>query len=331
MKSLSILFLFTLGTPVLHAAVDPIPAIGVPADGAWGLAAVQAQTLFRQHKLAEAAESAKRALRIAKHDGDSNSHLAASYHQLGNIYRDWGHCTAAKANYSHSIAVWEKLPGAKPQYVFNSIISLLGTLCECNQFAVAEKTFRAYESKLQSSLSGPLDEVQLVSMRATILRARKNYVQAEAYYRQAISLLEQTPGSNPSQSEEVRVDLAAVLDQQGRHAESLAESEHVIAFLDHSQSPRAATLVASLNNAACSLADLGRKKESELMFERALSAATEVFGPDSRFAAKIMLNYARVLRENKEIPAAEAMQKKGAEAFRRAVIRDNATVDIGDL
>jgi hypothetical protein len=72
-------------------------------------------------------------------------------------------------------------------------------------------------------------------------------------------------------------------------------------------------------------------EEAERMFQRALATAAKQFGEDSLFTARIMLNYARVLREDKRSLASEAMQKKGAEALRRALVRDSATVDIQDL
>jgi hypothetical protein len=44
-----------------------------------------------------------------------------------------------------------------------------------------------------------------------------------------------------------------------------------------------------------------------------------------------MLSYARVLRENKQTPASANWQKRGAEAFRRALARDNGMVDLEEL
>jgi tetratricopeptide (TPR) repeat protein len=89
--------------------------------------------------------------------------------------------------------------------------------------------------------------------------------------------------------------------------------------------------VAAYNNAACSLADMGRLDESERMFQRALAMASDIYGEDNHVTAKIMLSYARVLREKKESPAAAELQKKGSEAFRRALNRDNGTVDAEEL
>src|SRR6202008_1167109 len=115
--------------------------IDLPRDGVWATAAQDAKMRLQQRKFAEAAESAKRALQIAKAFLPSADRMAVSYFLLGNIYRDWGHCTDARVAYSRAIATWEKQPNPKPKFLFNTIVSLLSTLCECDDFKGADKTF----------------------------------------------------------------------------------------------------------------------------------------------------------------------------------------------
>jgi tetratricopeptide (TPR) repeat protein len=338
MRSLTILclFLLSLSSPAtfrLQATAESVTDHVIrldPHDGEWGTLARNAQKQLRLRKFAEAAEFAKQALQVAKRFQQPNDRLPTTYYQLGNIYRDWGHCAEARTNYSRAIATWEKQPEPKHKYIFNTIVSMLDTMCECEDYKAADKAFRTYEAKLQKYQSDTDDEVEWLSLRGTIYRAQQNWAQAEASYRRAMQLRELTPGSERYRIEEERSNLAMVIDKQGRHADSLAEEEKVIAYFERNGVSRPATLAGALNNAACSLADLGRLEEAQRMFERSLKVAVEGFGEDNRFVARIMMNYARVLRENKLTPAAEAMQKKGAETFRRAVLRDNATVDVAD-
>ena len=194
----------------------------------------------------------------------------------------------------------------------------------------ADKAFRTYASELQRYRSDSLDEAKLLSLRAVLARGRKNYGQAEALFRQTIEVMEHTPHASPVEIAVERGNLAVALDKEKRYAESLAESERAIAILEQA-APRHPSLVASLNNAACSLADLGRRDESERVFQRALAAAADLYGEDNRVTAKIMLSYARVLRENKESPAAADWQKRGVEVYRRSLMRDNGTVDMEEL
>lgn len=318
MKSLATLFL--LAVSLMWAQ-----------DGEWIAAIRHAQTQLSQRRLPEAAESAKEAVRIAKDFGPADDRLALSYFQTGNIYREWGRCTEARANFSRAIVVWRKQPHPRPKYLFNAMISLLDVMCECEDYPGLTRKFRSFSADLQRFRSDAIDDAHLFCIRGLIARGAKHYREAEGYYRQEIELLQKTPGAAPLQIEEERVNLAMVLGQQGRHEESLAESEHVIAFLDRDGPAHPVTFAGALNNAACALADLGRKEEAQRNFERALQVAVNAVGEDTRFTARIMLNYARVLRENKETPAAQAMKQRGTTAYHRAILRDSSTVDALDL
>jgi tetratricopeptide (TPR) repeat protein len=301
-----------------------------PTLEAWIVAARRAQEEKKNSKYADAAESAKQALRLAKHFGPLDSKLGSTYHLLGIIYRDWGHCAESRTNYKHAIAIWLQLPQPNPRYVFNSITSLVSVECECDDFAGAEKTYRAYQPELRHYRSNSLDDAQLLSLEAVLARGRKDYARSETLFRQSIEMMEKSPDVQQVELAVQRSSLSVVLEQEGRHADSLAESEHAITFLEHA-APLHHSLLAAINNAACSLAELGRRDESERMFQRALALAAQMYGEENRVTAKIMLSYARVLGENKESPAAADFRKKGIEAFRSALRRDNGTVDVEDL
>ena len=327
MKPVIFPFLLILGTQQLPAASDPIAS---NSDSEWSLMTRIASEQYQQHKMADAAASANRAVRLAKHYGSTDDRVAVNYYLLGNIYRDWGHCAEARSSYSHAIAIWEKDPDTNHRYLFDSMASLLSNLCECDEIDSAARLLRAYDSKLRLYQSSLLDESRILSIRAAISQSQKKYKQAENHYREAIELLRQTPKAPRYLLLHEQIELAAVINKQGRHAESLAESQQIITLLEHDGTPSAA-LLWSLNSAGCALSDLGRKEEAQRMFERLLPIALDFYGEESRSTAKIMLNYARVLHDNKETPAAEAMKKRGAEAFRRSLTRDSATVDVAEL
>jgi len=297
---------------------------------AWRSVAVRAQTLLRQGRFAEAADSGKHALQMAKHFGPLDLRLAGTYHVLGTVYREWSHCAEARSNYLHAIAIWRKHPDPNPQFIFNSVTNFLSALCECDDYQGAQKGFRTYETELKRYATDPLDQARLLSLQGVLARGRKDYAKGEAYFRQSLDLMNRTRGASPLDIAQERTNLSVVLDKEGRVAESLAESERAIAFFEENF-PNHPTLIAALNNAACALADLGRMNESERMFERTLARSMEMYGEDNHVTAKIMLSYARVLRENKQTPASANWQKRGAEAFRRALARDNGMVDLEEL
>lgn len=330
MKSLTVISLSVLSFTWLSFTWLPARA-EVPADGEWSAAIRQVQRQLAEKHPAEAVQSSKQALRIAKRFGPSDNRVAASYFQIGNIYRDWGRCTDAHASFVHALTVWRKQANPQPKHLFIAMISVLDTMCECEDYKAAAKKFSEFEPDLERYRSDPIDDAELLATHGMIARALKHYREAEGYYRREIELLQKTPGVKQLQIEEDRVNLAMVLAQQGRHEEALAEARHVIEFLGPDGPAHPSMFAGALNNAACALADLGRKEEAQRTLERALQIAEDAFGEDTRFTARLMLNYARVLRENKETPAAENMKQRGVSAYHRAILRDTSTVDVQDL
>ncbi|HEY3836533.1 MAG TPA: tetratricopeptide repeat protein [Bryobacteraceae bacterium] len=324
MKSLTIPLLALAGFS-LYAESQP-PA----ATPDWKLTALRAQALMKQSKFAEAAELGQRALVMAKRSGAPGDKVAATYHLLGMIYRNWGRCAESRANYTHAIAMWHKEAHPNPRYISASEVNYISTLCECDDFAAAQKAYHTYEKELRQNRIDTMDDAKVLSLQAVLARIRKDYVRSEALFRKTIDLMEHTPNAKPVDIAAERGNLSVVLDKEGRQDEALEQSQQVIEVLEK-ESPHHPSLVAAYNNAACALDDLGRKDEAVRMFQRALAAAGELYGEDNHITAKIMLSYASVLRHNNQSPEAEVWQKKGTEAFHRALVHDNAMVDIGEL
>lgn len=322
-----------LSSIALLSFLATLPLCGEPprvsTESLWVDAAHHAQQQLEQSQFAEAAATASQALEIAKPFGDSDTRLAATYHLLGRINRDWGHCSEARANFSHAIAVWRRQPDPDP-HVFGTIISMISTVYECGDTQAARKMLHHYEPDLRRFSSNSYDDAKLLSLRASMYGASKDYARAEELFRQAIELQLKSPLSKPIDIALERGNLAVALDKQGRYAESLAETDRSIQAFEQ-VAPRHPALIAALNNAACTLADLGRRDDSERMFERALQMAGDIYGEDNHVTAAIMLSYASVLREAKLKPAAEQWKKKGDEAFRRALQRDAGTIDVEEF
>lgn len=293
---------------------------------AWTQAARHAEALQQEGKSQEALDFARLALQLAKPMGATDDHLASSYYLLGAIYLDSGHCPEARANYARALAIWDKQPDPKPNFMLNSILSAVTTACDCDDYEAAKKLLRTHAQALDRAVTNSRDRAKVLSMQAAIELGSHHYRAAEAFFQQAIALFEASPDSRPLDVAESRSALAMVLGKLKRHEEALQVSLLAIADFDRLSS-RHPSLVSALNNAACSLAELDRKQEAARMFERALALATDLFGEDNRSTARIMLSYARVLRENHETPAAEAMNKKGAAAFHRSLLRDGQVIN----
>ena len=297
---------------------------------AWNSASIEAQEHLKQNRFADAVQSGKQALQLAKRFTPLDSRLADTYELLGDIYRRWKRCGDARANYAHAIAIWRRQSDPDSHHFFNSVANLIVVYCECDDYAAAERAFRTYEAEIQHYRSGLMDDAKVLTLRAMLAFHKNNYASAETLFRQAIQLMKAAPDSSPIEIAIGRSSLAVVLDMEGRHLESLEEARAAIASFEVT-SPRHPAFVTSLNNAACSLAELGRIDESERMFQRTLAAAVALYGDDNHVVAKIMLNYASVLRTNGQSLTAADWQKRGSAALRRSLTRDTAAIDAEEL
>lgn len=288
-----------------------------------------AQDHLREGKFAEALENGLHSLQIAKHSG-SDAELANSYFLLGLIHHDWAHCGESRTNYILAIATLRRQSNPDVQHIFNAEVTLIAGLCECDDFDAARKAFRTYEPDLVKYASGALDQSALLSLKASVLFGRRNYGEAAKLLLKAIAL-QKTPAASPIHLAVDESTLSSVYEKEGNYTKGLAQAEAAIEFFEHS-APRHPSMVASINNAACILAHMGRNEESERYFRRALLITQDLYGDDNRVSIAIMRNYARVLRTNKRSQAAAEWQKRSAEATRRsAAAHVETTIDAEEL
>ena len=309
-------------TSCLVAAEQDIPK-------SWTTWIKRAAEQHRENKLAEAAESGKQALSVARAFGPTDIRVAATHYMLGSIYHDAGRCGEARANYERAVDIFEKRPHPEPRYIFNAVVALVIQASECDDLKSAEKLYRKYAAQLERYRTRPGDDAKLLSVQASIFRAKKRYAEAEDCLRRAIQILEGTPGTQPVEISQLRSSLAVMMSSQGRHEEALTQSRRAVEGLE-SVSPRYISLPAALNNQACILVQLGRREEASKVYLHALDLARQVYGEDSRSTAMIMLNYASLLRENNE-SASDVMREKGAETYRRSLFNDRQIVDVREL
>lgn len=294
----------------------------------WANAVRQAQQQLNEGRLAEALDSGRHSLQIARRSG-SDGQLANSYFLLGSIQRAWAHCAESRTNFILAIATLRRQAGADVHHIFNAEITLITGLCECGDFDAAGKAFRTYEPDLMKYASGSIEQASLLSMKAAILFGRRKYAEAERLLLKAIAL-EKSPAASSIQFAIDRSTLSTIYERERRYTEALAQAESAIEFFEHS-APHHPSMVASLNNAACILARMGRNEESGRYFRRALLISQDLYSDSNRVSIAIMRSYAHVLQTNNQPQAAAEWQKRSAEATRRSAAGQVKTVDAEEL
>jgi tetratricopeptide (TPR) repeat protein len=308
----------------------PLRADDPDAFQVWGSLVLRAHRLNEQGKSGEAIDVAKKALEIAKSFGPNDTNIAVTHQMLGIAYRDAGNCAESRASFSRAIAIWQAQPDPSKKHLFNSIISLLNGVCECGDSAGAEKLYRLYREPLEQSVNGPLDRGRLEAFEAFIARSKKHYAEAETHLREALRIYDEMPKPPVRDVSQTEASLGVILDLERRLPEAL---EYELKALDGlvETAPYNLGTIAAFNNVACTLSRLGRGSEAERYLATATGMATRQLGENNSISAQILLNYSRILKENKQTEEAEAMLKRAKAASHQAALRDNQTVDIQDL
>ena len=290
----------------------------------------RAIALDDQHRFSESVALAKQALSEEQRLDPNGPHSATAHFVLATIYHDWNHCSEATSHYARAVGIWRKQPANFPQSIFVGLVNWIGQVGGCEKGAAAIKLYGKYQDELKRYASGPLDEARLVTLRATISYARGHMAEAESDFRKALPLLEKSPDAKATDLAGVHNALSVTLNRQGHLEEGLVEARRAISLLEGA-GLTGSQLILSLNSAGSALYLMGRKDESQPIFERSLSLARELFGEDNTITARIMWNYAAVLHATRQSPAAEAMKQKARTAYRSAMLRDGQTVDVQEL
>lgn len=314
----------------LCLAAAQLLAVDQPQPDPWTVSFRRAIELNSRRQFPESVEAGKQALSEAVKVDPNGHRVAASHYMLATIYRDWLHCSEARTHYARAAAIWKKQSGDFSRVVFMALVSLIGEATECDDPGAAESLYRQHLDELRRYASGPADDARLLGLQANFSFSHGRYADAETDFRQALQKLEETPHPRLKDVAGIHNALAVALNHQGRTEEGLAEAHRAIALLEASDA-RTPELAAALNSTASALFLLGRKEESQQVFERALELARELYGDDNRVTAKIMLNYSAVLRANKQKVAAQSMKQKAQQTYHTSQVRGAQSIDVGEL
>ena len=163
-------------------------------EDVWQSLVREAGNLQHDHQYAKAVEIGERALAGATLFAPDDPRRAITLFFLGNIYRDWGHCTEARANYAQTVATWRKSPSPDPKAQFTAVTTQISAALECNDLSAAENLLQAHSDELSRFRSGPLDDASILGLQSGIAFRRGRYGEAENLVRRALRIFESSPG-----------------------------------------------------------------------------------------------------------------------------------------
>jgi tetratricopeptide (TPR) repeat protein len=129
---------------------------------------------------------------------------------------------------------------------------------------------------------------------------RAQYIEAETFYRRAISLGEQTLGPEHPDLATWLNNLGSLYWNQGKYEEAEPLYQRAIATGEKTLGSEHPDLAVWLNNLALLYNTQGKYEEMEPLFRRAIAIREKVFGPEHQHTVRLRENYEELLRQWKK-------------------------------
>jgi general secretion pathway protein A len=157
---------------------------------------------------------------------------------------------------------------------------------------------------------------------ANVYRTQGKYEEAEANYKRAVNILENSVGSQHPNLATVLNNLAVLYRKQGKYSEAESLYRRALAIVEKALGPEHRNVAMSLNNLAILFQKQGKFTEAEPIQKRALLILEKALGPDHPDVAKGLRNLAKLQSLMGSVEEAEKYQKR-AVAIEKGKFRHN--------
>ena len=259
--------------------------------------------------------------------GRDNLELSMDYNNLGLLQKDMGDFAEAQTSTQESIRILEKGLGTQHHFVALVQINLAEVMMRQGQLdeavAVIAKAVATYQA-----LYGPShpEVARGKNMMGFALIDGKKWVEAEASFRDAIRIWKETLGVENSNVASALVNLARVLQSDGRPVEALPPSVEALQIIEKVATPDDPRPWVFLGRQGSILADLGRWEEANAALEKSFRGLESIHAPAGRQQVVLEAlvrcnnNWGKAVPTGSGIAAAMQWQQK-LDALKAAAIR----------
>jgi tetratricopeptide (TPR) repeat protein len=317
------------------------PQLPEPDDAAWEVAAAnheRAAHLLEHGRLAEAEELARGAVAaLAKAVGAEHPDTANAMDTVASILQARGHLAEALDRYAAALAVfdlWRGEEAVEPMRV-SSLQRYGRALVDAGQYDRAREILgETLDVNRQLFGDEHADVAASLNALGIVEKLAGRYSEAQAFYRQAVSMLERLGESIPPElshnlaglavargdgvaaegfarraianrpsgqaSLALGTDLAGLgdaLTTQGRHLEAEASYREALAMYRHTGHDEHPEVAYALHNLGDVLAALGRSAEAESCYREAIARKMAAFGEMHHEVAASLANLAALCAE----------------------------------
>ena len=183
---------------------------------------------------------------------------------------------------------------------------------ERGQYDEAEQLFN--QALTQAEAFGPADARLATSLNnvATVDRIRKRYPEAESLDRRALSIQEQTLGSNHLFVATTLLGIADSCRAQARYADAAAAATRAMSIRAAALGPDHVDVAAATYNLGLTYAAENRYDDAAPLFERVIAIYERSLGPQDPRLAWVLDSYAALLRHSPRASEARALEQRAA-------------------
>jgi tetratricopeptide (TPR) repeat protein len=277
----------------------------------------------------------ERALAIAERLlGPEHPDVAASLHNLAELYRAQGHYGEAEPLLQRALAIYEQAQGPEHPDTATGLHNLAGLYYAQARYAEAEPLLQRALA-LREQAQGPEHPDAAASLHnlAGLYWAQGRYGEAEPLLQRALALLEQAQGPEHPDTAASLNSLAELYRAQGRYAEAEPLLQRALALRERVLGADHPDTATSLHNLAGLYRAQGRYAEAEPLLQRALALYEWVLGADHPNTATSLHDLAGLYRAQGRYSEAEPLLQRALALYVRVLGANhpNTATSLNDL
>jgi serine/threonine protein kinase/Flp pilus assembly protein TadD len=261
--------------------------------------------LIDLNRHSEAESTLQDALSVARRVDPRNLGFEASIHRnLGKIYDYLGDDARARENLTAAVEIGTRASGRESLQVIESISSLAYFLVTRDHVAEAEALSNEALALARRSGDAPI-LADALRVHGFLLRWTRRNSEAEGVFRETLGIQERTYGAGHPRLAVTQIDLASVLEFQGRCDEAYGLYQEAIQIQRHASGARSMAVGTTLNNLGGLLRKTGRLAEAQEALEEAISIYREELGESHTWIIVARSNHVMLLIARGDYAAAE--------------------------
>jgi serine/threonine-protein kinase len=294
-----------------------------------GVLNVVGMTYVEMGRYENAAPVLDRALALRRSAlGNDHIAVAESLESKATLLRWQGQFAGAEGLYREALRIARRAGG---QHRERTAQILQGLGLSFNQRGRDREALQIFDEALELTRSGPVSDrvrAEILSSAGVAHRRLEHYSQAEANYREALTIQQRLLGPDHPEVGTLLNNLGVLMNSSGRYAEGETYARQALMVREAALGPEHPYVANSMLNLAASLEGRGAMDAAAALYAPAARIVRAALGPDHPRLAQILRNWGVLLANQQKVQAAIPLLREALRIRRAAFGEEN--VDVAD-